>query len=101
MNRTTAWWEPLLTAAPLSPGIGESSLLTASGPPPDGFYAPADLRPRPLAPSRIFGAVRRFKVELDSPDAVSREDSPIPGLSGAAVNTGSHQAVVRFIRVTP
>ena len=80
---------------------GVNGIETASGPPPDGFHAPADLRPRPLAPSRIFGAVRRFKVELESPDAVSREDSPIPGLSGAAVNRGSHRAVVRFIRVTP
>ena len=80
---------------------GVNSIETASGPPPDGFHAPADLRPRRLAPSRIFGAVRRFKVELESPDAVSREESPIPGLSGAAVNRASHRAVVRFIRVTP
>ncbi len=80
---------------------GVNGIETASGPPPDGFHAPADLRSRRLAPSRIFGAVRRFKVELEAPDAVSREDSPVPGLSGAAVNRASHQAVVRFIRVTP
>jgi hypothetical protein len=32
---------------------------------------------------RIFGAVRRFKVELQSPGTSSREESPVPGLSGA------------------
>jgi hypothetical protein len=80
---------------------GVNSIETASGPPPDGFHAPADLRSKRLAPSRIFGAVRRFKVELESADVSSREDSPIPGLSGAAVNRASHRAVVRFIRVSP
>ncbi len=80
---------------------GVNGIETASGPPPDGFHAPADLRSKRLAPSKIFGAVRRFKVELESGDVTSRQDSPIPGLSGAAVNRASHQAVVRFIRVTP
>lgn len=80
---------------------GANGVESASGPPPDGFHAPVELRPRRLAPSRIFGAVRRFKVELESRDAVSRQDSPIPGISGAAVDTASHRAVVRFIRVTP
>jgi hypothetical protein len=78
---------------------GVNGIETASGPPPDGFHTPADLRSKRLAPSRIFGSVRRFKVELESGDVVSRQDSPIPGLSGAAVNRASHRAVVRFIRV--
>ena len=90
-----------LPPLPSSRLCGVNGIETASGPPPDGFHAPADLRSKRLAPSRIFGAVRRFKVELASGDVVSRQDSPIPGLSGAAVNRASHRAVVRFIRVTP
>ena len=68
-----------------------NGIETASGPPPDGFHTPVDLRPRRLAPSRIFGAVRRFKVELESPDAVSRQDSPIPGLQRSARQQGVPQ----------
>lgn len=85
-----------------SPSLcGANGVETLSGPPPDGFEAPAELQSKRLAPGRIFGAVRRFRVDLESPGASSREDSPIPGVSGAAVNRGSHEAVVRFIRVTP
>lgn len=90
-----------LPPLPSSRLCGVNSIETASGPPPDGFHAPADLRSKRLAPGRIFGAVRRFKVELESADVVSREDSPVPGLGGAAVNRASHRAVVRFIRVSP
>jgi hypothetical protein len=90
-----------LPALPSSKLCGVNGIETASGPPRDGFHTPADLRPGPLAPSRIFGAVRRFKVELQSPGTSSREESPVPGLSGAALNRASHRAVVRFIRVTP
>jgi hypothetical protein len=90
-----------LPALPSPKLCGVNGIETASGPPPDGFHSPVELRPRPLVPGRIFGAVRRFKVEMESPAAVSRQDVPVPGLSGSAVNRGSHRAVVRFIRVTP
>jgi hypothetical protein len=90
-----------LPPLPSARQCGTNGIETASGPPRDGFDTPAELRPKALAPGRIFGEVRRFKVELQSPGTSSREESPVPGLSGAALNRASHRAVVRFIRVTP
>lgn len=79
---------------------GANGIETASGP-PVGFEAALELPPKRLLPSRIFGAVRRFKVELESPGTLVRFDSPIPELGGGTVEMNSHAAVVRFIRVTP
>ncbi len=78
---------------------GVNGIETLSGPPPEGFHTPAELRARRLLAGRIFGAVQRFKVNLSAPDSVSRQESPITGVSGSAVNRAAHRAVVRFIRV--
>jgi len=94
------WGDPL---PPLpSPRLcGVNGVETASGPPTRGFAEPADLRPAPLSPGRIFGTARAFRVPLASPGVLSRDDAPIPGLVGSRVDAASHRAVVRFIRVRP
>jgi hypothetical protein len=58
-----------------------------------------ELKPKPLPARRIFGSRRAFKVELTSGLARDRTESPNPAFQGAALDSGEHDAVVRFIRI--
>jgi hypothetical protein len=79
-------------------GCGSNTIETLSGAPLFGWEGFPDLKPKALAPSRIFGRKSAFLVRLGG-DGRLQTDSPNPAFPGRAFNTGRHDAVVRFVRV--
>ena len=93
-----------LAAEPLPPlpgtGCGSNGVETVSGTPTLGWEGWPELEPGALPMGRIFGKRRRFRVEMDGLDRF-QGDSPNPAFVGRFIERGSHDAVVRFIRVVP
>lgn len=81
-------------------GCGSNTIETMSGSPLFGWEGFPDLKPKELPASRIFGRKSAFVVRLGGTGRV-QHDSPIPAFDGRALNTGRHNAVVRFVRVRP
>jgi hypothetical protein len=90
--------DPELTRLP-GAGCGSNSIETMSGWPVLGWMGFPALEKKRLPVARIFVARRPFKVELTSGFEEQRVDSPNPVFQGAALDSGRHNAVVRFIRV--
>jgi hypothetical protein len=80
-------------------GCGTNSIEPLSGWPMLAWASFPELKPKPLPARRIFGSLHAFKVELASGLARDRTDSPNPTFQGAALDSGEHKAVLRFIRV--
>ncbi len=93
-----------LAAEPLPPlpgtGCGSNGVETVSGTPTLGWEGWPELEPGGLPMGRIFGKRRRFRVKMDGLDRF-QGDSPNPAFVGRFIERGSHDAVVRFIRVVP
>ena len=79
-------------------GCGANSIETLSGWPMLGWMGFPELEKKRVARHLIFGSRRAFKIELNGFEE-KRTDSPNPAFQGAARDTGTHDAVVRFIRV--
>ena len=90
--------DPELTRLP-GAGCGSNSIETMSGWPMLGWMSFPDLEPKKLPAQRIFGSRRAFKLELTSGLERDRVESPNPAFQGAALDSGKHDAVVRFIRI--
>ena len=80
-------------------GCGANSIEPLSGWPMLGWMTFPDLEPKKLPATRIFGSRRAFKVELTSGLERERNASTHPAFQGAALDSGKHDAVVRFIRI--
>lgn len=80
-------------------GCGSNSIETLSGWPMLGWMSFPRLERKRLPGYVIFGSRRAFKRELTSGFEEERTDSPNPAFQGAALDSGRHNAVVRFIRI--
>ena len=90
--------DPELTRLP-GGGCGSNSIETLSGWPMLGWMSFPDLETKRLPAFRIFGSRRAFRFELTSGFVEERFDSPHPAFQGAALDSGRHNAIVRFIRI--
>ena len=90
--------DPDLTRLP-GGGCGSNSIETLSGWPMLGWMSFPELERKKVPSHRIFGSRRAFKVELTSGLERDRTESPNPAFQGVALDSGRHNAVVRFIRV--
>ena len=80
-------------------GCGSNSIEPLSGWPMLAWQSFPKLKPKPLPARRIFGSRRAFKIELTSGLQRERTESTHPAFQGAALDSGKHDAVVRFIRI--
>lgn len=90
--------DPELTRLP-GAGCGSNSIETLSGWPMLGWMSFPDLERKKLPAYRIFGSQHAFKVKLRSGFEEDRFESPNPAFQGAALDSGTHDAIVRFIRI--
>jgi hypothetical protein len=90
--------DPELTRLP-GGGCGSNSVETLSGWPLHGWMGFPALEKKKVPAYVIFGSRRVFKRELTSGFVEERTDSPNPAFQGAALDSGRHNAFVRFIRI--
>lgn len=80
-------------------GCGSNAVETMSGWPLLGWQGFPALEPQPVAPGLVFGRKSRFVIRYRGEDSEA-VDSPNPAFLGRVRETGQHEAIVRFVRVS-
>jgi len=89
-----------VNASPGSPGkgCGSNGVETISGTPYYGWPYFAPLKREPIPVAKIFGKKKRFKIDFAG-DRIGEElFHNVGGFEIRSLNSGSHEAVARFIR---
>ena len=79
-------------------GCGSNGVESLSGTPHYSWPYFAPLKKEPMPTAKIFGKTKRFKVDFASGRIGFETFSPIGSFEIRSINSGSHEAVARFIR---